>query len=95
LQNKGLTPEEGNSFKAVMAALTSYQKDASETIDLVSSDVNYATIFMEKVEEEFQTLYKNLNELPELETKLGQVTYDGFLASFNASLKIFIAAPDA
>ncbi|MCX5819204.1 MAG: hypothetical protein NT047_04770 [Deltaproteobacteria bacterium] len=42
-----------------------------------------------------RTLYKNLNELLEPETKLGQVTYDGSLASFNASLKIFLAALDA
>jgi methyl-accepting chemotaxis protein len=90
LQNKGLTPEEGNSYKVVMAALTSYRKDASEAIDLASSDVNYATTFMEKAEEKFQTLYKTLNELLELETRLGQVTYDGSLASFNASLKVFL-----
>jgi methyl-accepting chemotaxis protein len=90
LQTKGLTPEEGNSYKAVMAALTAYRKDASEAIDLASSDVNYATTFMEKAEGKFQILYKNLNELLELETKLGQVTYDASLVSFNASLKIFL-----
>lgn len=84
----GLTQEESNSYKAVMAALTSYQKDAFEAIDLASSDVNYATTFMEKAEGKFQILYKQLNALLELETKLGQVTYDGSLANFNVSLKV-------
>jgi methyl-accepting chemotaxis protein len=90
LQTKGLTPEEGNTYKTVMAALTAYQKDAVEAIDLASSDVNYATTFMEKAEGKFQLLYKQLNDLLELETKLGQVTYDGSLANFNVSLQISV-----
>jgi methyl-accepting chemotaxis protein len=88
LQNKRMTPEVAHSYKTVMAALTAYQKDASEALDLASSDVNYATTFMEKAEGKFQTLYKHLNDLLDLETKLGQVTYDSSLAGFNASLSI-------
>jgi methyl-accepting chemotaxis protein len=88
LRAKGLTPEEGVSYKAVAAALAAYRKDAAEALDLASSDVNYATTFMEKAEERFQTLYRHLNDLLDLETRLGQATYDGSLASFNASLGV-------
>jgi len=88
LQTKKLAPEVDNSYKTVLAALTAYQKDASEALDLASSDVNYATTFMEKAENKFQTLYKHLNDLLDLETRLGQETYDRSLASFNLSLEL-------
>jgi methyl-accepting chemotaxis protein len=90
VKSKGLTQEEASAYKSVMAALAAYRKDASEALDLASSDVNYATTFMEKADEKFQALYRHLNELLELETRLGQVTYEGSLAAFNASLKVFL-----
>jgi methyl-accepting chemotaxis protein len=90
LQTKRLTQEEGASYKAVLTLLTAYRKDVFEAIDLASSDVNYATTYMGKAEEKFQTLYRKLSELLELETKLGQVTYDGSLASFNTAIEMFI-----
>ena len=86
LKTPGLTPEEVNSYKTVMAALTAYQKDALAAIDLASSDSNMATMFMQTAEEKFQTLYKDLNDLLDLETRLRQVTYDSSITRFNASL---------
>jgi methyl-accepting chemotaxis protein len=88
LKTPGLTPEEVNSYKTVMAALAAYQKDAVAAIDLAGSDVNMATMFMETAETKFQTLYKQLNDLLELETRLGQVTYDSSITRFNASLML-------
>ena len=90
LKTTGLTQEEVNAYKTVMAALTSYQKDALSAIDLAGSDVNMATMFMQTAETKFQTLYKHLNDLLELETRLGQVTYDGSLKNFNTSLQISV-----
>lgn len=87
---KGLSKEETEAYNAVLASLTPYKKDAFEAIDLASSDVNYATTFMEKAEGKFQILYKRLNDLLALETKLAQVTYDNSLANYNSSLRIFI-----
>ncbi len=90
LKTPGLTQEEVNSYKTVMAALTAYQKDAVAAIDLAGSDSNMATMFMQTAEEKFQTLYKDLNDLLELETRLGQVTYDSSLTRFNASLTMSV-----
>ncbi|MHB8091014.1 MAG: methyl-accepting chemotaxis protein [Syntrophales bacterium] len=90
LKTARLTKDEGAAYRTTLAALTAYQKDASEAIDLASSDVNYATTFMEKAEDKFQILYKQLNNLLELETALGKVTYDGSLKNFNASLQISV-----
>ncbi len=86
LKTPGLTQEEVGSYKTVMAALAAYQKDALAAIDLAGSDSNMATMFMQTSEEKFQILYKDLNHLLELETRLGQVTYDNSITRFNASL---------
>ena len=88
LQDKKLTPEVANAYKTAMAALTAYQKDAVAALDLAGSDLNMATMFMGTADEKFQALYKTLNDLLDLETKLGQVTYEGSLAGFNTSLTI-------
>jgi methyl-accepting chemotaxis protein len=90
LQDKKLTSEVANSYKTVMAALMAYQKAAIAALDLAGSDLNMATMFMGTADQEFQTLYKNLNDLLELETKLGQVTYDGSLKNFNTALQISV-----
>ena len=90
LKAPGLVKDVGDAYKAVRADLADYRKDAFEAIDLASSDVNYATTFMEKAEGKFQLLYKQLNALLELETRLGQVTYDGSLKSFNTSLQLTV-----
>ena len=86
LKTPGLTQEEVGSYKTVMAALAAYQKDALAAIDLAGSDSNMATMFMQTSEEKFQILYKDLNHLLDLETRLGQVTYDNSITRFNASL---------
>jgi methyl-accepting chemotaxis protein len=88
LQDKKMTPEVAKAYKTVMVALTAYQKDAIGALDLASSDLNMATMFMETADAKFQTLYKDLNDLLDLETKLGQVTYDHSLAGFNTSLTV-------
>ena len=71
-----------------MDALASYRKDAVEVLDLASSDVNYATTFMEKADDKFQSLHRNLDSLLELETRLGQSTYDGSLSRYKTSVMI-------
>jgi methyl-accepting chemotaxis protein len=90
LEGKGLAAEENRAYMALSVALAEYRKDAFEAIDLASSDVNYATTFMEKAEEKFQVLNGQLNTLLEMETTLGQATYDGALQNFNASLSISV-----
>ena len=89
LQNKRLSPKEAEAHKAVQAALTSYQKDALEAIDMASGDLAIATMYMKTAEEKFQTLYTALTKLQELESAMGQSTYDSSMTSFNTSLKIF------
>lgn len=90
LKTPGLTQEEVNAYKTAQAALAAYKKDAIAAIDLAGTDSNMATMFMQTAEEKFQILYKHLSDLLELETRLGQVTYDNSITRFNAALKMSV-----
>ena len=90
LQAKGLSEEEQTLFRAIMDHLTQYKKACSAAIDLASSDLNYATMFMETADEKFQILNKSLHDLLDLETSLSQASYDHSLKNFNSALRLFI-----
>jgi methyl-accepting chemotaxis protein len=90
LQKKGLSEEEQTLFRTIMDHLTQYKKACSAAIDLASSDLNYATMFMETADEKFQILNKSLHDLLDLESSLSQVSYDYSLKNFNGALRLFI-----
>ena len=68
LQVKGLSEEEQTLFQTIMDHLTQYKKSCYSAIDLASSDLNYATMYMETADEKFQILNKSLHDLLDLET---------------------------
>jgi len=70
--------------------LKEYKNSSFSAIDLASSDLNMATMYMETAENKFQILNKSLHDLLNLESKLSQERYDFSVTSFNASLKTFI-----
>lgn len=88
LQLKWLTPEEKTLYQAIMADFAVYEKHCSSAIDLASSDLNYATMFMATADEKFQKLNKSLNDLLDLENKLSQDQHDYSLNSFSVALRI-------
>jgi len=90
LQKKGLSEEEQTLFHTIMDHLTQYKKACSSAIDLASSDLNYATMFMETADEKFQILNKSLHDLLDLESSLSQASYDYSLKNFNSALRLFI-----
>jgi methyl-accepting chemotaxis protein len=90
LQAKGLSEEEKALFQTIMNHLAQYKKACFSAIDLASSDLNYATMFMETADEKFQILNKSLHDLLDLETGLSQSSYDYSLRNFNTALKLFI-----
>jgi methyl-accepting chemotaxis protein len=90
LQVKWLTQEEKFLYQTIMVHLTEYNKSCFSAIDLATSDLNYATMYMGNADEKFQTLSRSLHDLLDLENKLSQDQYDYSVRSFNAALKIFI-----
>jgi len=87
---ESLTPEEKALYQTIMNHLTVYKKVCYSAIDLATSDLNTATMFMGNADEKFQTLNRSLHDLLDLENKLSQDQYDYSLASFSWALKIFI-----
>ncbi|MEI7671181.1 MAG: methyl-accepting chemotaxis protein [Deltaproteobacteria bacterium] len=87
---EGLSREEAAARNAVLVLLVPYKKTAFAAIDLATSDATIATMFMGKAEGEFIRLYKELNNLLAVETRLAQAAYDDSIANYNASLKTFL-----
>jgi methyl-accepting chemotaxis protein len=90
LKNKALLKQEKDLCQEIANQLTEYNKAAFSAIDLATSDLNFATTFMETADTKFQGLYKNLRDLLELEDKLSQSRYNDSLASFNSALQFFV-----
>lgn len=89
LQLKWLTPDEKAVYQTIMADFTVYKKFCYSAIDLATSDLNYATMFMGSADEKFQKLNKDLNDLLDLENKLSQDQHDYSAGSFSAATRIF------
>jgi methyl-accepting chemotaxis protein len=85
-----LTQEEQLLYQTIMVHLTEYNKSCYSAIDLASSDLNMATMYMASADEKFQRLNKGLHDLLDLENKLSQDQYDFSLRNFSAALKVFI-----
>ena len=85
-----VTPEEKTLYQTIMVHLTEYKKSCYSAVDLASSDLDMATMYMGSADEKFQTLNKRLHDLLDLENKLSQGQYDYSVKSFSAALKIFI-----
>jgi methyl-accepting chemotaxis protein len=90
LQMGWLTQEEKLLYQTISDYLNQYKKSCFSAIDLASSDLNYATMYMGTADESFQRLNGSLHDLLNLEEKLSQERYNSSLGSFNATLKIFI-----
>ena len=90
LDLKWLTQEERLLYQTIMDYFSQYNKSCFSAIDLASSDLNYATMFMATADENFQRLNGSLHDLLDLEDKLSQDQFDYSVRSFNAALKIFV-----
>lgn len=89
LQLNWLTREEKTLYQTIMTDFVAYKKSCLSAIDLASSDLNYATMFMATADEKFQKLNGSLHDLLDLEDKLSQERHDFSLTSFNSALRIF------
>jgi methyl-accepting chemotaxis protein len=90
LQLQWLAQEERLLYQTTMDYLDQYKKSCFSAIDLASSDLNYAPMFMGTVDENFKKLNGTLHDLLNLEEKLSQERYNSSLGSFNSALRIFI-----
>jgi len=88
--NNELTPEEKTLYEALGTQLAEYQKVALSAIDLATSDLNMATMYMGNADDKYQGLAKTLQNLLNLETKLSQESYMSSMASYSAVVRMFL-----
>ena len=93
LESDTLIPEEKQRYQVARGKLLEYQKAASGVLDVVSSDLNIATMYMGTADDKFLDLNKNLLGLIELENKLAKDQYDSSSQNLGRVIKIFITLP--
>jgi methyl-accepting chemotaxis protein len=85
------TPAEKKIYEEMGKELGDYQKAIISAIDLSESDLNFATMFMAKADEEFTGIDKVTHELLELEHRMGQDAYTGAMSTFSRVIVIMAA----
>jgi methyl-accepting chemotaxis protein len=90
LKQGTLTPEEKTLYQTIQGKFDEYQKVCLSAIDLATSDLNMATMYMGNADGKFQILVQSLHTLLDLENKLSQAQYEFSLGSFHSALRILI-----
>ena len=76
LQSKTLVAQERQLYQSSLEKLIEYQKPAVGVLDIASSDVSIATMYMGSCDDKYQILNKELKSLLALENKLSQERYE-------------------
>lgn len=90
IKSEGLTPEEKKLYQETLQQLKDYQTPAIGILDMATTDLNAATLFMANTDDKYRILSNTLEQLMAIETKLSREKYDAALASFAMVLKVFI-----
>lgn len=85
--NAKLTAEELKIVSEILKTLVEYSKDTADTLDMLGSDVNAVTMFMQQADDKYAVLAKKFNESMQLETLLNDVSYK---QSISASQRVLI-----
>jgi methyl-accepting chemotaxis protein len=85
------TLEEKKIYEEMSKELGDYQKAIVSAIDLAESDLNFATMFMAKADDEFTGIDKVTHELLKLELRMGQDAYAGAMSTFSRVIVIMAA----
>lgn len=85
--NAKLTAEELKIVSEILKTLVEYSKDTADTLDMLGSDVNAVTMFMQQADDKYAVLAKKFNESMQLETMLNDVSYK---QSISASQRVLM-----
>jgi methyl-accepting chemotaxis protein len=86
-----LTAEEKEHYQTLLVQLKEYQEKAAAMIDLVTSDLSIATMYMSAADEKYQKLDKTLDELAAIENKLSKEQHDFSMRSFERILSVLLS----
>jgi len=83
IASRSITPEEKKKYQEILTDLLIYQKAIQSAIDLSSSDLKFATMYMGRADEKFFDLERVLQELLSMENKMSEDTYGSSLKTFS------------
>lgn len=85
-----LTPAEKRIYEILLERIMEYQKAVVGVLDLATSDLNIATMYMGTADDKFQVINQHLQELLELQNRLSQERYNFSVTSVGSTIRIFI-----
>ncbi|OPY77467.1 MAG: Methyl-accepting chemotaxis protein CtpH [Syntrophorhabdus sp. PtaU1.Bin058] len=89
--SKGVTKEQKKLYQEATDQIGEYKKAIQSVIELASTDLNSATMFMSTSDDAFQILNKTLQNLLVVENKLSKESYDFSQKSFVRVLIVSVA----
>jgi len=85
-----LKAEEKKFVTETLATFTAYTKDATDTLDMMGTDVNAVTMFMQQADDKFAVLEKQTGGFLKLEASLNDVSNKQSLSSSQQVLMILV-----
>jgi methyl-accepting chemotaxis protein len=85
-----LSPEKKQLYANALVKLVSYQKAATGVLDVATTDLNIATMYMGTADDEFQALNKELKALLALENRLAEEKREASFRQLATVIKTFI-----
>lgn len=82
-----LNADEKKFASDILASYSAYSKDAQDMLDMLESDVNAATMFMQQADDKYTVLNKKLSEFMKFETKLND---ENLKQSISASQQVLM-----
>ena len=89
--SRELSPEKKKLLEGALAKLVSYQKAALGVMDVATTDLNIATMYMGTADDEFQVLNKELKALLALENRLAEEKRAASMSQLGAIIVTFLA----
>ena len=90
LGSPSATQGEQKIYRTIQSGLLDYEKAIKSAIDLSSSDLNFATMFMATADDKFLDLEKDLGELLTLETRMSADAYQNSLNAYSRAIAIML-----
>jgi hypothetical protein len=88
LKSDALVPEERALYQSSLDKLIEYQKSAAGVLDIVTSDVNIATMYMGSCDDQFQILNREMKSLLAFENRMSQERYKSSRKSTQSALRM-------
>jgi methyl-accepting chemotaxis protein len=90
--NTTLNADEKKFASDILASFTAYSKDASDMLDMLESDVNAATMYMQQADDKYAVMEKIIGEFMKLETSLNNASHKQSASAGQNVLMILVGA---